>query len=92
MSDASPDQYPDSTKPSHERLEDKKRVDIAEYADAAQKKRYDFMRDYNEIQRLKMSGAVVKKESLFSKREWLEILGFQVAPVVIFALVMFVLG
>jgi hypothetical protein len=55
-------------------------------------KRYDFMRDFEELQRLRASGAAAKKESLFSKREWMEILGFQVIPVLVFALLMFVIA
>ena len=55
-------------------------------------KRYDFMRDYEELQRLRLSGAVAKKEPLFSKSEWLEILGFQVVPVLVFAFLMFVIA
>lgn len=54
-------------------------------------KRYDFMRDYEELQRLRVSGAA-EKESLFSKRQWLEILGFQVVPVLVFAFLMFVIA
>lgn len=55
-------------------------------------KRYDFMRDYEALQRLHMSGGAVRKEILFSKREWLEILGFQVVPVLVFAFIMFVVA
>ena len=55
-------------------------------------KRYDFMRDFDELQRLRMSGSSVQKEPLFSKRQWLEILGFQVVPVLVFAFLMFVIA
>lgn len=55
-------------------------------------KRYDFMRDFEELQRLRMSGGAARKERLFSKREWLEILGFQVVPVLVFAFLMFVIA
>jgi hypothetical protein len=55
-------------------------------------KRYDFMRDFEELQRLRLSGATVKKESLFSKSEWLQIIGFQVVPVLVFAFLMFVIA
>ena len=55
-------------------------------------KRYDFMRDFEELQRLRASGATAQKESLFSKSEWLEILGFQVVPVLVFAVLMFVIA
>jgi|LakMenE18May11ns_1017337.scaffolds.fasta_scaffold03695_2 hypothetical protein len=55
-------------------------------------KRYDFMRDFEELQRLRASGATAKKESLFSKSEWLQILGFQVVPVLVFAFLMFVIA
>ena len=55
-------------------------------------KRYDFMRDFEELQRLRASGAAAQKESLFSKSEWLQILGFQVVPVLVFAFLMFVIA
>ena len=55
-------------------------------------KRFDFMRDYEELQRLRMSGSSVRKEPLFSKRQWLEILGFQVVPDLVFAFLMFVIA
>lgn len=55
-------------------------------------KRYDFMRDFEELQRLRASGATAQKEPLFSKSEWLQILGFQVVPVLVFAFLMFVIA